>query len=130
MCFAYALVPLGFSMWLSHYCFHFLTGYDAVVPVAQRFLAYHGWGGLGAPEWVSACYRPVGDWLLKLEILALDVGLLLSFAVGRRIARSEATDRGRALRAFVPWGVLLVLPFAAGVWVMCQPMQMRGLAAG
>src|SRR5262249_32258262 len=58
--FAYALVPLGFGMWLSHYCFHFLTGYDAVVPVAQRFLADHGWAGLGAPEWVCACCRPVG----------------------------------------------------------------------
>src|SRR5262249_39145553 len=24
----YALVPLGFAMWLSHYSFHFLTSYD------------------------------------------------------------------------------------------------------
>jgi hypothetical protein len=128
--FAYALVPLGFAMWLSHYSFHFLTGYDAVVPVAQRFFADHGWAGLGAPEWVSACCRPIGDWLLKLEVLALDLGLLLSFAVGYRIARSEAAGRERAMRAFAPWAVLLVLLFAAGSWVMCQPMQMRGLVAG
>jgi len=128
--FAYALVPLGFGMWLSHYCFHFLTGYDAAVPVAQRFLADHGWAGLGAPEWVCACCRPVANWLLKFEIVALDLGLLLSFAVGYRIARSEAAGRGRALRAFAPWAALLVLLFATGVWIMCQPMQMRGLAAG
>jgi len=128
--FAYALAPLGFAMWLSHYCYHLLTGYDAAVPVAQRFLVDHGWAGLGAPEWVCACCRPVGDWLLKLEILALDLGLLLSIAVSYRIARSEATSGGRALRAFAPWAALLVLLFMAGVWVICQPMQMRGLMPG
>jgi hypothetical protein len=26
----------------------------------------------------------------------------------------------------VPWAVLLVLLFAAGVWILLQPMQMRG----
>jgi cytochrome c oxidase assembly factor CtaG/polyferredoxin len=133
--FTYALVPLGFTMWLSHYCFHFLTGYDTVVPVVQRFLADHRWAGLSAPEFVPACCRPVGAWLLKLELLVLDQGLLLSFAVGYRIARSEAgrsvaAGRGRALRAFAPWAALLVLLFAAGVWVMCQTMQMRGVMAG
>jgi cytochrome c oxidase assembly factor CtaG/polyferredoxin len=128
--FVYALVPLGFAMWLSHYCFHFLTGYDTAVPVAQRFVADHGWTGLGVPEWVCACCRPAGDWLLKTEILALDLGLLLSFAVGFRIARSEAADLRRAVKAFAPWAALLVLLFAVGVWVLCQPMQMRGLAAG
>ena len=24
--YTYGLVPLGFGMWLAHYCFHFLTG--------------------------------------------------------------------------------------------------------
>jgi cytochrome c oxidase assembly factor CtaG/polyferredoxin len=127
--FAPALVPLGFAMWLSHYCFHFLTGYDSVVPVVQRFFVDHGGTALGTPEWVSACCRPIGNWLLKLEILTLDLGLLLSFAVGYRIARSEASGRGRVLRAFAPWAVLLVLLFGVGVWVVCQPMQMRGLVA-
>src|SRR5258707_7502150 len=35
--YSYALVPLGFSMWLAHYSFHFLTSYDTVVPTVQRF---------------------------------------------------------------------------------------------
>ena len=30
--FSYALVPLGFAMWLAHYSFHFLTSYDVIVP--------------------------------------------------------------------------------------------------
>src|SRR5262249_54352265 len=33
--YAYALVPLGFGMWLAHYSFHFLTSYDTVVPTTQ-----------------------------------------------------------------------------------------------
>ncbi len=37
--YSYALVPLGFSMWLAHYSFHLLTSYDTVVPAAQRFAA-------------------------------------------------------------------------------------------
>ena len=45
--FAYALVPLGFGMWLAHYGFHFLTSYDTAVPVAQRFAADLGLTWLG-----------------------------------------------------------------------------------
>src|SRR5262249_59196964 len=49
--YSYALVPLGFSMWLAHYCFHLLTSYDTVVPAAQRFVADLGWPALGTPHW-------------------------------------------------------------------------------
>jgi cytochrome c oxidase assembly factor CtaG len=116
--YAYALVPLGFGMWLAHYCFHFLTSYDAVVPVAQRFAADVGLTSLGEPEWGRACCRPVAAWLLPLELLFLDVGLLLSLYTGYRLAPS--------LKALAPWALLMVLLFAAGVWVLFQPMQMRG----
>ena len=34
--FSFALVPLGFGMWLAHYSFHFLTSYDTIVPTTQR----------------------------------------------------------------------------------------------
>src|SRR5262249_61661640 len=37
--YAYALMPLGFGMWLAHYCFHFLTSYGTAVPVAQSLAA-------------------------------------------------------------------------------------------
>src|SRR5205814_4838085 len=56
--YAYALVPLGFGMWLAHYCFHFLTSYDAAVPVAQRFAADLGLTWPGQPAWSRACCRP------------------------------------------------------------------------
>ena len=84
--YAYALVPLGFGMWLAHYSFHFLTSYDTVVPVAQRFAADLGLTWLGKPAWGCACCRPGTGWLLRLEILFLDVGLLLSLYTGYRLA--------------------------------------------
>jgi cytochrome c oxidase assembly factor CtaG/ferredoxin len=116
--FAYALVPLGFGMWLAHYCFHFLTGFDTVGPVAQRFALDLGLTWLGNPTWGCACCRPVAEWLLPLEILFLDVGVLLSLYAAYRLAPT--------LKAVAPWALLIVLLFAVGVWVLFQPMQMRG----
>ncbi len=124
--YSYALVPLGFGMWCAHYGFHFLTGYDAAVPAAQRFAADLGGSLFGAPEWLCDCCRPAADWLLRLEILFLDVGLLLSLYTGYRIAVSQSPRLPQALRAFAPWALLMALLFAAGIWILFQPMQMRG----
>jgi hypothetical protein len=124
--FSYALVPLGFGMWLTHYSFHFLTSCDTAVPTAQRFALDHGWTFLGEPQWVSACCVAVADWLLRLEIVFLDVGLLLSLYAAYRIAHSQAPRLSLALKALAPWAVLLLLLFAAGIWIVFQPMQMRG----
>jgi cytochrome c oxidase assembly factor CtaG len=124
--FAYALVPLGFGMWLAHYSFHFLASFDAVVPAVQRFAGDLGWAALGEPEVIGACCRPVADWLPRLEILFLDLGLLLSLYAGYRIALAQAAGTSQALKALAPWALLMVLLFAAGVWIVLQPMQMRG----
>jgi cytochrome c oxidase assembly factor CtaG len=117
--FAYALVPLGFGMWLAHYTFHLVTGYDAVVPLTQRFAADLGFTSLGDPEWVRSCCASAPEWLLPLEVLFLDVGLLLSLYAGYRLAPT--------LRALAPWALVMLLLFAVGVWVLFQPMQMRGM---
>ncbi len=54
--FAYALVPLGFGMWLAHFSFHFLTSYEGVIPALQRFLADRGATFGGSPDWTcTAC---------------------------------------------------------------------------
>jgi hypothetical protein len=124
--FSYALVPLGFSMWLTHFCFHFLASFDAVGPAVQRFAGDLGWSFLGEPAWARACCQPVADWLPRLEILVLDLGLLLSLYVGYCIALSQSQQTSQALKMLAPWVVLIVLLFAAGVWIVLQPMQMRG----
>jgi cytochrome c oxidase assembly factor CtaG len=116
--YVYALVPLGFGMWLAHYCFHFLTSWDTAVPVTQRFAVDLGLTSLGQPVWGCVCCRHIADWLLPVELLFLDVGLLLSLYIGYRLAPT--------LKALAPWAILMVLLFAAGVWIVFQPMQMRG----
>jgi cytochrome c oxidase assembly factor CtaG len=128
--YVYALVPLGFGMWLAHYSFHLLTSYDTVVPTVQRFAWDLGSSALGPPQWVAACCRPVAAWLPRLEILFLDLGLLLSLYVGYRLAVAQSPRQSQALRALAPWAILVALLFAAGVWLVLQPMQMRGTLQG
>lgn len=125
--FSFALVPLGFGMWLAHYNFHFLSAPGSFIPVFQRTAADLGWTSFGEPAWVCACCLSVDSWLLRLELLFLDVGLLGSLYLAYRIALERRPRRPQALRALAPWATLLILLFAFGMWVLFQPMQMRGL---
>src|SRR5262249_7060256 len=104
--FVYSLVPLGFGMWLAHYSFHFLASFAAVRPAVQRFASNLGLA-LGKPEWRCACCRPVADWLPRLEILFLDLGLLLSLYAGYRIALTQSERTSQALKIFAPWALLV-----------------------
>jgi hypothetical protein len=128
--FSYALIPLGFGMWLAHYSFHFLISYDTIVPTTQRLAWDLGWTALGEPAWVASCCRSVGEWLPRLEIVFLDLGLLLSLFAAYRIAESQCPEPARVGKALAPWAVLSVLLFAIGVWIVLQPMQMRGILPG
>ena len=60
----------------------------------------------------------------------LDLGLLLSLYSAYRIALAHTPSLPRALKALAPWALLLILLFAAGVWIVLQPMQMRGTIEG
>jgi hypothetical protein len=124
--FSYALVPLGFSMWLAHYSYHLLASFDVVTPALQRFAGDCGWAILGEAVWARDCCRTVADWLPRLEFLFLDLGLLLSLYVGYRIALTQSERASRALRMLAPWALLIGFLFAVGVWIVFQPMQMRG----
>jgi cytochrome c oxidase assembly factor CtaG len=129
--YSFALVPLGFAMWLAHYSFHFVTSYDTAVPTAQRFAGDLGWAGLGEPRWACACCcTPVANWLPRLEIVCLGLGLLLSLYAGYRVALAQSPRLSRALGALLPWALLMVLLYLAGVWIVLQPMQMRGTLQG
>ena len=105
--FAFALAPLGFAMWVAHYGYHLVTGYDTAWPVTQRFAADRGWNALGEPEWVACCCRAVGDWLPKAQIVILELGLLLTLYTAYRVARDLAGRR--VVRALAPWAVLSAL---------------------
>jgi cytochrome c oxidase assembly factor CtaG/ferredoxin len=124
--YAFALVPIGFTMWLAHYSFHFLTSYASVVPTTQRFFTDLGSTLFGSPQWSRACCIPAATWLIRLEIVFLDLGLLGSLYVAYRIGLSQKLTLSGALRAAAPWAALIVLLFATGIWIVFQPMQMRG----
>lgn len=129
---ALALVPLGLAMWSAHFLFHFATGIGTAVPVAQRALADLGATWLAAPDWSHAAMMRRPDWLTGLELLLLDAGLLLSLAVGWRAALDlsagpSARRGGRAVALHLPWAILALALWGAGVWIVFQPMQMRGM---
>jgi hypothetical protein len=136
--FAWSLVPLGFAMWMAHYSFHFFTSFDAIVPVMQQFSTRYAAISLGPPNWVCSCCRPAPDWLLKAELLMLDVGMLFSLYAAWRISFALVSAQGdsprvshwRTLKVATPWAVLIVGLFVVGVWILLQPMQMRGMLPG
>jgi cytochrome c oxidase assembly factor CtaG len=128
--FAWSLAPLGFAMWMAHYSFHFFTSFDTIVPATQRFAADFNLGSLGAPNWSCSCCRPAPDWLLKFELMMLDLGLLASLYAAWRIAKPMAGSTSGTLKIALPWVVLATALFAAGVWILLQPMEMRGTMPG
>jgi cytochrome c oxidase assembly factor CtaG len=125
--FVTALVPLGCSMWLAHLVSHLVTGAHTVVPVAQRAAADLGIGLLGAPHWALASTPVLLDWLPSLQILLLDCGLLLTLYIGWRMALRLTSRAARAVGVLAPWGGLALALYAAGVWMVFQPMPMRGM---
>ena len=122
-----ALVPLGFSMWLAHFGFHLWTGIATLVPAAERAGAELG---LGASLPVSHSMAPstgAASLFPELELWLLGAGLVVSVAVGWRLALDLVERPAGALRLALPWAALAAGLYAAGVWIVLQPMQMRGM---
>jgi len=125
--FAIALVPLGFSMWVAHFVYHLLTGASAIVPVLKRAAADVGISFLGRPDWSSAGAIVPVDWLTSIQVLLLGGGLLLTLYVSWRTAFSFTRHPRSAFGLLLPWAAIAVALYAAGVWIVFQPMQMRGM---
>ena len=87
----FALVPVGFAMWLAHLAFHLITRWSGFAPA----------------------------WLTGAQMLILDAGLLLTLYVAWRIATRW--------KIFLPWAAIACGLYAAGIWIVFQPMQMRGM---
>jgi len=120
---AFALVPVGFAMWVVHMLFHFFTSLGTIVPVSQRLAADVGLD-LGEPAWVLACCLNIPTWLLPLELLLLDAGFVLTVIAIHRVARTAVMRRHSLATAIMALPALLL--FIIGVWITLQPMQMRG----
>lgn len=125
--FAPSLLPLGAGLWAAHYGFHLLTGLGTIVPAAQAAAeSAFGTALLGTPAWGLGGLSPAAAQGLGQGFLAL--GLVGSLAAAARLAAEAAPARPRAAAA--PWAALLVGLWAAGAWVLSQPMEMRGVLLG
>jgi hypothetical protein len=83
-----------------------------LVPIGFAMWAAHLLFHLAA-SWGIASIEPA-------QILLLDAGLLLTLYLGWRVA-------GDALRNAAPWAVMACSLYGAGIWILFQPMQMRGM---
>jgi cytochrome c oxidase assembly factor CtaG len=118
--FVFGLVPLGAAMWVAHFGFHLFTGSHTPVPVFERV-----WHDLGlsatVPDWSIRSWA--FPWLLDGELLLLDAGLLLSLYACWRLSRQFVRKH---FLISLPWLVTSVALYLVGVWIVFQPMEMRG----
>jgi ferredoxin len=126
MRYSYALVPLGFGMWLAHYGFHFFTGILTIVPVSQAALAKLGVHLFGAPLWTWTGLP--ARFVQPMELGFLLLGFAGSLFVVYQLAEEDCAPQ--PMRAFVPWAAVCLLIGLASVWLMFQPMEMRAMLMG
>jgi ferredoxin len=124
--FVYALVPFGAGVWAAHYAFHLLTGLLTIVPVTQSAaLDLAGGAWLGTPRWTWVGLQPGAVFPVQLGLLAL--GTMGSLGVTYLVAERESPSR--VLAAATPWLMLTLVLFVVAVWMLAQPMEMRGAGA-
>ncbi len=124
--FIYTLAPVGFGMWAAHYLFHFSTGALTIVPLTQSFvldLTDRPW--LGQPAWQLASLLPL-DRATDVVVLVVAVGFFGSLAWTAQLGRRY----GYRYVAILPWVLLQGGLFLLGVWLLGQPMEMRGTLLG
>ena len=122
--FIMTLAPLGASVWLAHLGFHLFVGSHTFIPVFQRLLTDLHFPYLGAPAWNirSWAFPELLDW----EFLAIDLGLLATLYSMWRVARDIGKSSARVSLIFLPWGLFALGLFALAIWIIFQPMEMRG----
>jgi hypothetical protein len=121
--YTYGLVPMGFGMWLAHYSFHFLSGLYTIIPVTQSAVASLGFSFLGEPRWTLRGL-PSG-LVLVIEIGFLLLGFAGSLLVTYGLAEEDSPEK--PARAFIPWATVCLVLWAASMWLMFQPMEMRAM---
>jgi ferredoxin len=121
--YAYALAPFGFGMWLAHYGFHLLTGALTIVPVTQRAAVdLLSWPALGQPLWGMTGMRPG-------SVFPIQAGFVLLGAMGSLATAYQISERDyprRSVAALIPWLAVIFVLGATALWILLQPMEMRG----
>ncbi|MBA3533390.1 MAG: FesM [Ardenticatenales bacterium] len=124
--FAPGMVPIGAGMWAAHYAFHFFSGALALIPVLQSFIEETiGADLLGKPRWDLAGLLTLNQ-ILVVESFFLYAGLLGSLLLSWLIAAQVYRTQRRTLLGWLPWATLFLLMLGTGMWIMLNPMEMRG----
>jgi hypothetical protein len=58
--------------------------------------------------------------VLSAQLLVLDAGLLITLYLGWRLAQGRKW-------LLLPWAFTVVAGYAVAIWIVLQPMQMRGV---
>jgi ferredoxin len=124
--YSYALVPLGFGMWLAHYGSHFFTGILTIIPVTQAALASLGVHYFGGPLWAWTGLPT--RFVQPIELGFLMLGFAGSLLVVHYLAEEDCAPQ--PMRAFIPWALVCLFVGLASVWLMFQPMEMRAMIMG
>jgi hypothetical protein len=125
--FSQALLPLGVAMWAAHLLFHLFTGWASLGPVVHQAAADFHWHFLSPPQWGMELPLLSAHAVLSLQLLLLDAGLLFTLYLGWRRALEWAARPSRAVLLLLPWATTVAAVYAAGIWILLQPMQMRGM---
>ena len=145
--FSLALLPLGIAMWAAHLMFHVTITLPSLGPafaqaaadlgallhggarhVAAGMAMMPGMGMTASSMALKLTQGFEGTSLLSVQVLVMDVGLLFSLYVGWRLVR-EMTASVRSMAAMLSvWCVSSTVLYAICVWVLTQPMEMRGMA--
>ena len=97
--FVFTLVPIGVGMWAAHLMYHFITVLTAGLP----------------------------SWLTPLQLVLLDAGVLWTLYLVWRLAGEYANKLRRQAALWAPWSAVALGLYALGVWILLQPMDMRGM---
>jgi polyferredoxin len=141
--FIFALLPLGVTMWAAHLVFHLGAGLPSLWPTLQQaasefvsspLLNGSAIGGhvlqrvfpLGVPQWtIARCIR--AETLMQIQFALLETGLLVSLYVGWRLAGQFVKESGRRTLLWATWAIAVFCLYALGLWILMQPMEMRGM---
>jgi hypothetical protein len=108
-------------MWVAHFLYHFFTGFLTPWPVLQRFSK--DWGvSDSSPLWNIPV--PTFAWFPGFQVLLLDAGCL--FTLWLLWKKSNAQSSSRPWLLFLPWATLALALYLFGIWIVLQPMEMRG----
>ena len=116
------LFPLSLAIWGGHYLFHFVTGYNTLLP--NIFAALER---MGLPVTTLALPGVVrGDGIFWIQAVISYVALVAAGWVAYRKAARDKADPRAVLLELLPMLLLIVLFNTLTLLIFSQPMQARG----